>query len=174
MSMENLKAFYERVEVDKVLQAKLIALGRVKTDVVTDPAIVEFVKIAAEMGFEFTTEEYLEARKPASPQVKKFFEMVVKEKALQSELKALDKKANEALESVKSELVEIAKAAGFKFTLQDLEKARREEVKELSAHGKRLPAGCIGGGLIIIDIPVPPPPQGCEDTVLDLTCSYAP
>jgi predicted ribosomally synthesized peptide with nif11-like leader len=74
MSMENLRAFYDKVEGDKALQAKLNALGSVKMDAPIGPAIAESVKIASSMGFEITAEELIEARKPASSEVIKFFD----------------------------------------------------------------------------------------------------
>ena len=51
-------------------------------DAPTDPVIVESVRIASSMGFEITAEELVEARKPASPKVKNFFEYLAKDKEL--------------------------------------------------------------------------------------------
>ncbi len=60
MSIANVKAFFEQVEVDKVLQTKLNALyKRTKTN--KDEAGTGVVAIAAGMGFEFTAEDWFQA-----------------------------------------------------------------------------------------------------------------
>jgi predicted ribosomally synthesized peptide with nif11-like leader len=61
MSVKNVKAFYEKVAEDKVLQAKLKALSK-KADKALDPAIAELVKIAKAEGFAFTSAEFVKTR----------------------------------------------------------------------------------------------------------------
>ena len=60
MSKANVKAFYEKVEVDKELQGKLGALceGN-KTS--RDKAGACIADLATDMGFEFTVEDWLQA-----------------------------------------------------------------------------------------------------------------
>jgi predicted ribosomally synthesized peptide with nif11-like leader len=59
--------------------------------------------------------------------VRAFYEKVAEDKDLQEKLKALDKEAKTAMDTAVGELIEIAKAAGFVFTPQDLFEARSEE-----------------------------------------------
>jgi predicted ribosomally synthesized peptide with nif11-like leader len=59
--------------------------------------------------------------------VKAFFEKVEKNKALQEDIKRLDKKAEDNEKEAIAELVKIAYAAGFEFTLNDFIKARAEK-----------------------------------------------
>jgi predicted ribosomally synthesized peptide with nif11-like leader len=63
MSVKNVKAFFERVEGDKVLQVKLKVVAENRN---TQEAVGDLVKIAAEVGFRFTTADYAEARKQAA------------------------------------------------------------------------------------------------------------
>lgn len=61
MSVKNVKAFYEKVEGDKTLQAKLKALDRKAEDSVKE-AIAELTKIASGTGFEFTIDDFFKAK----------------------------------------------------------------------------------------------------------------
>lgn len=58
-----------------------------------------------------------------------FFEEVEGNKALQEKLKALGRKAANNEKEAIAELVKIASAAGFEFTLDDFSKARSEKWK---------------------------------------------
>lgn len=61
MSVKNVKAFFEKVEGDKVLQAKLKALGT-KVRENRDEEMAEFLVIASAAGFEFTPDDIAKAR----------------------------------------------------------------------------------------------------------------
>jgi len=83
----------------------------------------------------------------AAKSVVAFFGKVAESKPLQAKLKALHKKTVKETEKVKSqasaEVVKLAAAAGFKFTLKDLAKARggkprkpsRAELAEVAGQG---------------------------------------
>ena len=58
--MENVKAFFAKMEGDKALQAKVGALNK-KAKENLNEAIVDLVKIGSEAGFEFTADDYAEA-----------------------------------------------------------------------------------------------------------------
>lgn len=61
MSVENVKAFYAKLEADRALQKKVNALNELaRKD--PDKAIAELVKIGLAEGFEFTVGHYAEAR----------------------------------------------------------------------------------------------------------------
>ena len=60
MSVKNVIAFYEKVEVDKALQENLKALDK-NAKKAADAAIDELIKIAKAEGFVFTPEELFEA-----------------------------------------------------------------------------------------------------------------
>jgi predicted ribosomally synthesized peptide with nif11-like leader len=64
MSVEKVKAFFEKVERDKVLQAKLKALP--KTVKKLDNTVIELVKIAEEAGFKFTPSDFASAKAQGS------------------------------------------------------------------------------------------------------------
>jgi hypothetical protein len=72
--------------------------------------------------------------------VKDFFDQVEENKTLQEKLKALDKKARDALDGVFSEVVGIGKAAGFIFTAQDFIDAKSEQPAAQLAASKAKPA----------------------------------
>lgn len=55
MSIDSLKAFWERAGYDPALQARLRAI-KAETSA---QAIAEVVQIASEFGFQFTSDEYL-------------------------------------------------------------------------------------------------------------------
>ena len=59
MSVKDVKAFFEKVEGDKGLQAKLRALEGKKVEV----ARAELIQIAADAGFKFTAADFAAARK---------------------------------------------------------------------------------------------------------------
>ena len=61
MSVENVKAFFEKVEGDKALQAKLQALNA-KAGENRDKEIAELLEIASAAGFEFTSDDFAKAR----------------------------------------------------------------------------------------------------------------
>jgi predicted ribosomally synthesized peptide with nif11-like leader len=61
MSVKDVIAFYEKVEVDKALQENLKALD-MKAKKAADIAVEELIKIAKDEGFEFTSQELFEAR----------------------------------------------------------------------------------------------------------------
>ncbi|MEW6359367.1 MAG: Nif11-like leader peptide family natural product precursor [Planctomycetota bacterium] len=65
MSVKNVTAFFEKLETDKALQAKVRALGekRKKQDEAT---LAELAKIAKAAGLGFTPAEYAQARKKAA------------------------------------------------------------------------------------------------------------
>lgn len=63
MSMQSLKAFWDRAAYDPALQARLRS---VRGDT-TELAIAEVVKIASEFGFSFTADEYLVGLPAVSP-----------------------------------------------------------------------------------------------------------
>ena len=61
MSVKNVKAFFAKLEGDKVLQTKVGALKeRAKKDV--NDAVAELVKIASAAGCAFTADDYAKAR----------------------------------------------------------------------------------------------------------------
>lgn len=62
MSVENVKAFFDKVEEDKGLQDKVKGLAE-KRKAHDAEAASEMVKIAAEAGLEFTAAHLVEARK---------------------------------------------------------------------------------------------------------------
>lgn len=111
--------------------------------------------------------------------VKAFFEKVEEDKSLQEKLKALDKKAVEALDTAINELVEMARAEGFVFSPEDLLEARNQKPE---TSGRLEPwarsdceaftgVGCMPGMGLYVTVPVPPPnppnppsPPGCEST----------
>lgn len=64
MSVKNVKAFFEKVEGDKVLQAKLKALA-VKYEGQRDAGVAELVEIAAEAGIKFTATDFADAKAQA-------------------------------------------------------------------------------------------------------------
>jgi predicted ribosomally synthesized peptide with nif11-like leader len=69
--------------------------------------------------------------------VKGFFEKVEKDKALQTKLKAMHKKAvGESKATFGAEVVEIASAAGFEFTAKELAQAS-------AAKAKKMPKGAL-------------------------------
>jgi predicted ribosomally synthesized peptide with nif11-like leader len=62
MAVKDVKAFLEKVQTDKSLQAKLKALeAKAATDV--EAARAELMRIAAEAGFEFTAADLAASRK---------------------------------------------------------------------------------------------------------------
>jgi len=64
MSVKNVKAFYEKVEEDKGLQAKLKALhANAQSQMAATTA--ELIKIAADAGFQFTPADLAATRKEA-------------------------------------------------------------------------------------------------------------
>ena len=63
MSVDNVKAFYDKVEGDKGLQRKVFALRKKgKGD---KEAVAELIKIASTAGFKFTPAHLSQARKQA-------------------------------------------------------------------------------------------------------------
>ncbi|NOZ23319.1 MAG: Nif11-like leader peptide family natural product precursor, partial [Planctomycetes bacterium] len=64
MSVENMKAFFEKVEGDEALQAKVKALID-KHEPKSDAAAAELVKIASEAGYDFSTDHVAQAQKAA-------------------------------------------------------------------------------------------------------------
>lgn len=75
--------------------------------------------------------------------VEAFFEQVAGDKALQSKLKALDRKVEESI----IELAKIAAAEGFEFTPEDFAKARSKK-RKISAREFRKVKGRSGGPVI--------------------------
>jgi len=62
MSVKNVKAFYEKVAEDKILQKKLKALNKkAKESGAQDAAIDELVEIAKSEGFKFTRQHLADA-----------------------------------------------------------------------------------------------------------------
>ena len=61
MSVKKVKAFFEKVEGDKALQAKLKTLGK-KPNETMEAAMSELIEIARTEGFEFTSQDFAEAR----------------------------------------------------------------------------------------------------------------
>lgn len=59
MSVRDVKSFFEKVEVDKKLQAKLKALDQ-KQKKAMDAAIDEMIKIGKSEGFTFTVQDLIE------------------------------------------------------------------------------------------------------------------
>lgn len=72
--------------------------------------------------------------------VKAFFEKVAEDKDLQEKLKALAERE----EALYADLVQIASAAGFKFTTADARKAHAAAARELSADELDAVAGGVG------------------------------
>lgn len=72
--------------------------------------------------------------------VKAFYEKVAEDEALQKELKALAEREK----LLQTELVKIASASGFNFTIEDACKARLEKVRDISdeALGAKIRAEC--------------------------------
>ena len=62
MSVENVKAFFDKVEEDKGLQGKVKALAE-KRKAQDEETASEIVNIAAETGLDFTADHLAEARK---------------------------------------------------------------------------------------------------------------
>ena len=65
MSVENVKAFFEKVAEDEALQEKLKA-AREKRKAAVEAARAEVVSIASEAGFEFTPADLAQAREQAT------------------------------------------------------------------------------------------------------------
>ena len=65
MSVENMKAFFEKAEGDEALQAKLKALTE-KHEPQSDAAVAELIQIASEAGHEFTADHVAHAQKAAA------------------------------------------------------------------------------------------------------------
>jgi len=63
MSASIVKAFFEKVEKDKTLQAKLKALQKKTLKESEKKATAEVIKIAKGAGFKFTSASLLQARK---------------------------------------------------------------------------------------------------------------
>lgn len=61
MSVKDVKAFFAKMEGDKVLLEKVGSLHK-KSKENMDEAIANLVKIASAAGFEFTTDDYLKVR----------------------------------------------------------------------------------------------------------------
>ena len=68
MSVENVKKFFEKVEGDKELKAKLAALGE-KRKAQEAAAVAELVKLAAAAGYAFTAADLAQARKQAASEL---------------------------------------------------------------------------------------------------------
>ena len=86
----------------------------------------------------------LEGRVMSVDQVKRFFEKVDGDKALQAKLKALSDRRKAQADAAKAEVLRIAAEAGFQFTASDLAKARTERARELSMEDLR----AVAGGLV--------------------------
>jgi predicted ribosomally synthesized peptide with nif11-like leader len=61
MSVKSVKDFFEKVEADKALQAKLKALDKTAREA-TDAAIGELVAIGKAEGFAFTAQDFIDAK----------------------------------------------------------------------------------------------------------------
>ena len=68
MSVKDVKAFFEKVEGDKGLQAKLKALAE-KRKAQAEAGVVELVKMAAAAGLKFSAADLAEARREAAGQL---------------------------------------------------------------------------------------------------------
>ena len=65
MSVENVKAFFEKMEADEALQEKVKALGD-KRKAQDEAMLAELAEIARAVGLEFTPAEYRHARRKAA------------------------------------------------------------------------------------------------------------
>lgn len=73
-----------------------------------------------------------------------FFEKVEGNKALQEKIKVLDWKVEDNEKEAITELVKIASAAGFEFSLDDFAKARAEKRKISEDELKKVTGGPVG------------------------------
>lgn len=64
MSIKTVKEFFEKVAVEKSIQEEIKEVDKIRIDAFNDAAN-EIVKIAKSEGFEFSTEDFIEARKEA-------------------------------------------------------------------------------------------------------------
>ena len=64
MSIKTVKEFFEKVAVEKSIQEKIKEVDKIRIDAFNDAAN-EIVKIAKSEGFDFSTEDFIEARKEA-------------------------------------------------------------------------------------------------------------
>ena len=65
MSVENMKALFEKVEGDEALQAKVKVLTE-KHEGQSEAAVAELVKVAAEAGYDFSADHVAQAQKLAA------------------------------------------------------------------------------------------------------------
>ena len=64
MSIKTVKEFFEKVAVDKSIQEKIKEVDKIRDDAFSD-AVKEIVKIAKSEGFDFSIQDFIEARKEA-------------------------------------------------------------------------------------------------------------
>ena len=70
MSEKNVKAFFEKLEADKELQNKLKALGK-KYKAQRDALVSEMIALAASAGYDFTVDDFIEAREKTAAEASK-------------------------------------------------------------------------------------------------------